>query len=175
MTTPFKDNYGFGLVVRTVDGHKLITHGGGIEDFNTSLNYYPDPADARLTVIVLGNLNGGTSDQIASSLGKVALGQTVVLPSERKAVTLSPETLSRYVGTYRMTDAPLDNVVAIKDGHLTTKLGNQPELELFPESETKFFLQAQPITITFVRNAAGAVSHLLLVQGGTETRAAKVK
>ena len=39
----------------------------------------------------------------------------------------------------------------------------------------KFFLQAQPITITFVRNAAGAVTHLLLVQGGTETRAAKVK
>jgi hypothetical protein len=36
-------------------------------------------------------------------------------------------------------------------------------------------VQAQPITITFVRNAAGAVTHLLLVQGGAETRAAKNK
>ena len=58
MTTPFKSDYGFGLVIRTVDGHKLITHGGGIEGFNTSLNYYPDD---KLTVIVLGNLTGGSS------------------------------------------------------------------------------------------------------------------
>ncbi len=31
MTTPFKNNYAFGLMVETVGGHKKIFHGGGIE------------------------------------------------------------------------------------------------------------------------------------------------
>ena len=54
MTTPFKSDYAFGLAVRTVNGHKLIEHGGGIEGFNTELAYYPEE---KLTVIVLANLN----------------------------------------------------------------------------------------------------------------------
>lgn len=166
MTTPFKDGYGFGLVIRTIDGHKLIAHGGGIEGFNTSLNYYPDD---KLTVIALSNLNGGAPDQIATGLGKAALGQPVILPSERKAITLSPETLSKYVGTYRMTDAPLDNVVALKDGHLTTKLGQQPELEIFAESETKFFLKVVDAQIEFFSDpATHTINRLVLYQGGAE-------
>jgi CubicO group peptidase (beta-lactamase class C family) len=166
MTTPFKNNYGCGVVIRTVDGHKLITHGGGIEGFNTSLNYYPDD---KLTVIILGNLTGGAPDQIASNLGKVALGQPVILPSERKAIELSPEVLSQYIGTYRMTDAPIDNVIAVKDGHLTTKLGQQPPLELFAESETKFFLKTVDAQIAFFRDpTTHAVNRLVIYQNGTQ-------
>src|SRR5262249_18541729 len=30
MTTPFKQNYAFGLGVETTSGHKVISHGGGI-------------------------------------------------------------------------------------------------------------------------------------------------
>ena len=41
MTTPFKNDYAFGLGVRTVNGHKLIEHGGGIEGFNTDLATFP--------------------------------------------------------------------------------------------------------------------------------------
>jgi hypothetical protein len=103
MTTAFKSGYGCGLFLRTIAGHKLITHSGGIEGFNASLNYYPDD---KLTVIVLGNLNGGAPDQIASSIGKVSIGQTVTLNSERKPASVLPALLSEYVGTYHMTDAP---------------------------------------------------------------------
>ena len=42
MTTPSKNNYALGLGVRTVNGRKVIDHGGGIEGFNTHLAYYPD-------------------------------------------------------------------------------------------------------------------------------------
>ncbi|HTF63266.1 MAG TPA: serine hydrolase domain-containing protein, partial [Edaphobacter sp.] len=119
MTTAFKSGYGCGLFLRTIEGHKLITHSGGIEGFNASLNYYPDD---KLTVIVLGNLNGGAPDQIASSIGKLAIGQTATLNSERKPVSVLPALLSEYVGTYHMIDAPIDDIIAIKDGHLTSTL-----------------------------------------------------
>ncbi len=170
MTTPFKSDYAFGLSVRTVDGHKLITHNGGIEGFNTSLNYYPDD---KLVVIVLGNLNGGAPDQIANNLGKVALGQTVTLPSERKEVSVSPTILADYAGTYQMSPT-LNNVISVKDGHLTTKLGNQPAIDLFAESETKFFLKLVDAQIEFFRDpTTHAVTHLTIYQNGTTHDAKK--
>jgi len=96
MTTPFKDNYAFGLAVRTLNGQKVIDHNGGIEGFNTEMAYYPDD---KLTVIVLGNLNGGAPGEIASKLASVAHGETVLLssvagrnPVRRQEVLLSSTT-----------------------------------------------------------------------------------
>jgi len=69
MTTPFKNDYAFGLGVKTVKGHKVINHGGGIEGFNTFLAYYPDD---KLTVVVLANLNGRAPEPIAEKLAEAA-------------------------------------------------------------------------------------------------------
>jgi CubicO group peptidase (beta-lactamase class C family) len=171
MTTPFKDGYAFGLFVSTKDGHKLITHGGGIEGFNTSLNFYPDD---KIVVIVLGNLNGGTPDQIASALGKVALGQPVTLISERKEVSVAPTLLADYAGTYQLTPT-INNVVSVKDGHLVSKMGNQPEVQLFAESDTKFFLKVVDAQIEFFRDpTTHAVTHFTLYQNGAEHEAKKL-
>jgi len=76
MTTPFKNDYACGLAVRMVKGLKLIEHGGGIEGFNTQLSYYPDE---KLTVVVLGNLNGSSPGEIASKMAALAHGEKVVL------------------------------------------------------------------------------------------------
>jgi len=170
MTTPFKENYAFGLFVSTHDGHKRITHGGGIEGFNTSLNFYPDD---KVVVIALGNLNGGAPDQIAASLGKVALGLPVTLISERKEITLSPTLLAEYVGTYQLTPT-IDYVVTLNDGHLRSKLGKQPEIELFAEAETKFFLKVVDAQVEFFRDpTTRAVTHLTIYQNGISHEAKK--
>jgi hypothetical protein len=42
LTTPFKEDYAFGLGVTAKDGPNRIAHNGGIEGFNTSLIYYAD-------------------------------------------------------------------------------------------------------------------------------------
>jgi CubicO group peptidase (beta-lactamase class C family) len=70
MTTPNLNNYAYGLAVNTGEGHKRIGHGGGIEGFNTQLNYYPDD---KVVVVVLGNVNGNVPGQIASRLGALAM------------------------------------------------------------------------------------------------------
>jgi CubicO group peptidase (beta-lactamase class C family) len=79
MTTPFKDDYAFGLFVHTVDGRKSIDHGGGIEGFNTFLAYSPE---TKVTVVVLGNLNGTAPQELGVMLAKVAHGEKAVLPSD---------------------------------------------------------------------------------------------
>ena len=87
MTAPFKNDYAFGLVVRTTkEGRKVITHDGGIDGFNTHMAYYPD---SRVTVIVLGNLNGAAPQQIGATLERLAHGDTVAQASERREGTLA--------------------------------------------------------------------------------------
>jgi len=166
MTTPFKSDYGFGVFIRHADGHRLITHGGGIEGFNTSLNYYPDD---KLTVLVLGNLTGGAPDQIASYIGKVALGQSVTLTSERKEVILSAATLPDYAGTYRVADLEADLIIAVSGPRLSAKLGKQNTIDIYAESQDNFFLKITDAQIEFFRDpATHAVNRLVIHQNGAQ-------
>jgi len=169
MTTPFKNDYAFGLAVRPVDGHTLIEHGGGIEGFNTQMSYYPDD---KLTVIVLANLNGGAPTDIAAKLASVAHGEKVILTSERKEINVAKDILMRYVGTYAITPT-IKNVITLEDGHLMTQLTNQPKLPLFAESETTFFLKVVDAQVEFSKDDKGAFTILTIHQGGRDTRGLK--
>jgi CubicO group peptidase (beta-lactamase class C family) len=169
MTTPFKENYAFGLAVSTANGHKLIEHGGGIEGFNTHLAYYPDD---KLIVVVLGNLNGGAPGGIARKLAAVAHGEAVVLAGERKEITVAPAILANYVGTYQIApDFAL--VMTLEGGQLMTQATGQPKFPLFAESETKFFLKVVDAEVDFVKNDKSEVTGLVLHQGGQDIKGAK--
>jgi len=169
MTTPFKNDYAYGLAVRTAHGYTVIEHGGGIEGFNTQLAYDPD---RKLAVIVLGNLNGGAPGEIAGELMSLLHGERVVLPSERKEMTVSTDVLRQYVGTYQL--APTFSIVITLEGNrLMSQATNQPALPLFPESETSFFLKAVDAQIEFTKNDKGEVTSLTLRQGGNEMKALK--
>jgi CubicO group peptidase (beta-lactamase class C family) len=80
MLTPEKNNYGYGLIVRTLNDRKQIWHNGGINGFNSSAAYYPD---SKITVIVLANRNGPVADLLLTQLGAVAHGDAVALPGQR--------------------------------------------------------------------------------------------
>jgi CubicO group peptidase (beta-lactamase class C family) len=159
MTTPFLDNYAFGVGVQTTAGHKRFSHGGGIEGFNTVLEYFPDD---KLAVVVLENSAGAVPPgEIADKLAALAHGEKVTLTSERKEITLEPSVLKRYVGAYKMQDGPV-MLIALNGSQLTTKLGSQQPIPLFAESETRFFLKVVDAQVEF---ADGKVT---LRQGGTE-------
>ncbi len=168
MTTPFKNDYALGLGVRTVGGRKVIEHGGGIEGFNTMLLY--EPAD-KLTVVVLSNLNGSAPNEIATKLAAIAHGESVVLPSERKEVAVSPVILSGYVGAYDLSalQPGFEIVMTLEDGKLMTQATGQPKFPLFAESENKFFLKVVDAEVEFVKNEKGEVTGMILHQGGRDT------
>lgn len=170
MTTPFKNDYACGLGVRTKDGRTVIEHGGGIEGFNTQLTYYPDD---KLTVVVLGNVNGAAPGEIAAKLAAAAHGEAVKLPTERKEITVDPKVLARYVGTYELM-AGADMLITLDRNQLSEKLGEQPTFPIFPESETMFFLKVVDAQIEFVKDASGAVTALVLHQGGRDQKAPRI-
>jgi len=165
MTTPYKNDYAFGLMIHTVGGHKVIEHGGGIEGFNTVLQYYPDD---KLTVIALANLNGPTSGQIAQKLAALVHGENVTLTSERKEMRLDAKVLNRYVGAYQMQNGPA-NLITLEGGQLHTKLGNQQALPLFAETETKFFLKTVDAQVEFSGDdGKGRAAQMTIHQNGRD-------
>jgi CubicO group peptidase (beta-lactamase class C family) len=171
MTTPFKNDYAFGLRVHRVNGHEVIDHGGGIEGFNTMLAYYPED---KLTVVVLGNVNGSAPQEIAEDLGTLARGGNVVLTSERKEVHIDPKLFDRYVGSYQL--APNFSITITREGvHLFEQATGQDKIEIFPQSEKDYFLKVVDAQITFVTDSQGRATQLVLHQGGLDQHAKRIE
>ncbi|THD37506.1 MAG: serine hydrolase [Sphingomonas sp.] len=163
MTTPYRNGYGLGLFVGEQDGHRFVSHTGDIDGFGGMLAYYPDD---KLTVIVLSNLFGGAYGLVAKDIARTAFGVPFVLPGERKSVVVPPSVLADYAGVYQLTPS-VRNLISLKNGRLTSKIGNQAELEMVPESQTRFFFRAGEAEIEFVRDAAtGKVCGLIVHQDG---------
>lgn len=161
MTTPNKNDYGFGLSISTQAGRKVITHSGGISGFNSNLTYYPDE---QVVVVVLSNMSGG-ADEVAAKLGALALGEVVTLPSERKPVAVPKGVLEKYVGTYQL--GPAFNIWFTVDGvQLFSQATGQPKFPLVAESDTVFYPLAFEARLEFQKDSSGKVISVTLDQGG---------
>ena len=167
MTTPYKENYGCGLMITTSKGHLRYEHGGGIEGFNTEMAYYPDD---KLTVIVLANLNGGAPGDIAGKLAALVHGEKVVLQSERKEIKVSHEILAKYAGYYELSPGVFITMSADGD-QFFTQLTGQPKFEVFAETEKDFFLKVVDAQLTFETDSQGKVTDLILHQNGRDQTA----
>ena len=170
MTTPFKDDYAFGLIVRTIDGRKQMWHNGGIQGFNSSMAWYPE---SKTTVVVLANLNGQAPDQMLPQLAAVAFGKDVQLTSERREINLPREQLTSYVGTYQL--APKVKMTMTLDGdRMMTQLSGQQKLQVFPEADGKFFLKVVDAQLEFVKDPNGKVTDVILHQNGRDQKAPRI-
>jgi CubicO group peptidase (beta-lactamase class C family) len=169
MTTPVKNNYGFGLEIETIKSHERISHGGGINGFNTFEAWYPQD---KLSIVVLSNVNGNAPEEISNYLASVMYNEPVALPSERKEVAVPVATLSRYVGVYQLAPK-FALTIALEGDHLTAQGTGQPAAPIFASSPTRFFSRIVDAEIEFFSDASGKVDHLVLYQNGRELKGMK--
>ncbi len=172
MIRPFKNSYGFGVSVQSFDGHKSISHGGGINGFNTFMMYFPKE---KISIIVLANLIafGFVPQSLGLNLANVIYEKSVVLPFERKGVTLSTDVLAKLTGSYRITPVnvyyttqPFNLVVTLVDQNLVAKIDNQPEIKLFPASETTFFSSRPDVKVEFCEDEKNQSIQIAWIQDG---------
>jgi len=169
LTTPVRDQYAFGLFAAQSGGNTTIAHSGGLDGFNTYMAY--DPA-RRLTVIVLGNLNGPAPDSLGASLLALAREGTVPGRSGGRAPTVAPEALQAYVGVYDLTTTS-SITVSVANGRLMSQATGQDAIALNPELADVFSRRESDAQITFTRDASGSVEGLILYQGGRDGVARK--
>jgi CubicO group peptidase (beta-lactamase class C family) len=172
MFTPEKGGYGYGWMIGTRLDRPVIAHGGGIYGFAAHIARYPDD---RVTVIVLSNVEGAAAGRTANDLAAIVFGVPYEIPRERTSIAVEPGVLDRYVGRYRIAAPPIDVVVTRDEGRLVADIGGQMKLALDAESDTVFFSRDVSAEMTFVTDAAGRVTGLMLRMGGGELPAERVK
>jgi CubicO group peptidase (beta-lactamase class C family) len=169
MTTPYKGNYGFGLIIRDVGGHKQVMHYGGVDGFASVLAGFPNE---HLTIIVLDNIATAAPGDLLSKLADVSFGKQVVLIGERKEVKVDSATLARYVGRYQINPTLAFDIT--QDGsHLYIQPGPR-KYEMFAQGQKDFFLKAIDSQLSFVADADGPATAVVLHQNGQDMPGARV-
>jgi CubicO group peptidase (beta-lactamase class C family) len=93
---------------------------------------------------------------------------------ESKAEPVDSKSYDAFVGEYEVT--PSFVVKIFKEGDkLMTQASNQPAFELFPDGENSFVLRVVNAKVTFVREAGGPVTGLVIHQGGRDVPGKKIK
>ena len=169
--TPFKEKYGYGWGITNLFNRKRISHGGGINGFTTNISRYVDD-DA--CIIVLSNFDHSPTSKISRDLAAILFGEKYELPKEQVEIKVDPKIYDAYVGQYELS--PDFTIVVTKENdRLFVRATGQPKVEIYPESETKFFLKVVDAKITFVKDDKNRVMQLILHQGGQDQLAKKVK
>jgi CubicO group peptidase (beta-lactamase class C family) len=170
MTTPIKEEYGFGLGIHDDHGHLRYAHNGGINGFGTALAWYPGD---HLAIVVLGNVSNGDPNLMMMQLADITFGRPVILPSERKEIPADPKTLDHYVGRYELQPGFVLEIT--RDGdHLFSQAGQNPKIQMFAESPGNFFTRTVDSQITFVAEGDGSASALVLHKSGRDTTAKRI-
>jgi len=95
-------------------------------------------------------------------------------PRPRVELEVSPEVLSRYVGTYRFT--PSYSVsVTLEFGHLWVRDSGEKVLELLAETESDFFFKAMDVQVSFVTDASGKGQKMITHVNGEDSVGVKVQ
>ncbi|HEY5403039.1 MAG TPA: serine hydrolase [Pyrinomonadaceae bacterium] len=93
---------------------------------------------------------------------------------EHKAIQLDPKVFDAYAGEYQI--APGVSLVFTREGDkLFMQATGQSKVEIFPESETDYFLAVADVQVTFVKDDKGQVTEAILHQNGRNLTAKKIK
>lgn len=169
MFTPNLSHYGYGIIIDSFENHLRIWHNGGIPGFLSHFTRFPGE---DMCIILFSN-NESNTDLIDAGLSNILFDIPVIMPYEHKEVKIDPAILDRYVGKYSafMT---LDFIK--KDGKLFRHRDGTPDIELMPESETKFFYgDGSDRQIEFEVDKAGKVLKTWFINNGLKGEMQKLQ
>lgn len=120
--------------------------------------------------------------QVASYMRLLGMVPPSALPARpHTAIDLPAAVLSQYVGTYDLPPSALQDAprllleVTLKDGALYVKPGARPAARLWPETATDFFVKEVDAQVTFIKDASGAITGLVVHQYGENRAASKIR
>lgn len=154
-------SYGYGVMVDTNSPYgKVVSHTGGWPGYATLLKNY---IDSNKTLIILSN-NESPNSFIAASIETLLFGDTLIMPYEHKQVKIDTSLVSKYAGKY---NAFVTMEFIAKDGKLYRHRNGTPDVELLPESPTKFFYSdGTDRQIQFETDANGNVTKAWFINTG---------
>ncbi len=172
MLKPQIGGWGLGLELRGKNQSARFGHAGGNEGYKCLMVAYNDSGQGA---VVMTNSDNGNAvaEEIMRSIAK-EYGWFEYLPKEKVIVSVEPKIYNSYAGQYQIAPNFIITI-ANEKGKLIGQATGQPKSELFPESETKFFLKESEIEIKFVKNTQGKVTGLVFRERDRDMFIPKIK
>jgi hypothetical protein len=167
-------DYGQGAVLTvTREGNRLFAQLSGQPRFEifprSETEFFWKVTDAQVTFVK--NDKGEVIHAIHCQGGKDFNAPKL---KDEPPAEVDPSIYDAYVGQYDF--GPVGTLTVTKEeNRLFVQMTGQPKVEIFPRSETEFFLKVVNAQLTFVKNDQGEVVKLRLLQGGIKMEAPKVK
>ena len=112
---------------------------------------------------------------IVVSVGTAAFAAQVTPPGDAGAVaSVSPAVLTNYVGFYKFKGPYAVMTIALDGSQLSTQLTGQRPVPIYPSSNTEFFAKMVKASISFVVDAQGHATALVLHQNGRDITAPRI-
>jgi hypothetical protein len=161
-------DYGLGLYVNDYRGVKNVYHSGSTAGYRAHLNRFPE---SRTSVAVLCNGSNGDATRAANRVSDAFLGERLkpavpANPAAPPAAALNPPPsaaqLTALAGSYWSDEAETMLTAVVEQGTLVLKRRPDAVIKLTPIAADKF--RGSIGTVTFVRDAAGAIEALSVNQ-----------
>lgn len=169
--SPVKNKYGYGWMIDSLYGKRVLMHGGGIHGFTSMFSRMP--AD-DVCIVLLSNTSSPALNDITKGIYAILYNKPYTVPQVKKEIKLPEEKLKQYLGEYTIKEG-LNLIITLKDGELIANPTNQPTSVLYAEKEDHFFVKEHDIRLKFFRNEKQEVNGFILYQGGMEVKCPKIK
>ncbi|KAF1680567.1 MULTISPECIES: serine hydrolase [Bacillus] len=163
-------NYGFGWGLQnTTEKGRIVSHDGRWPGYSTMMMRY---IDHRKTLIYLSNKEEEAEYEqaILKAAEHILFDQPYEIPerpAHKKKQAIDTSIYSRYIGSYSFQDGTAIWVTAEHE-RLYLEITGQPKLELFPSSETRFFLRSLSVEVEFILREEAVKSFILYEDGSKE-------
>ncbi|KNY29309.1 serine hydrolase [Pseudobacteroides cellulosolvens] len=165
--------YGYGWVIQGEGKDKEIFHDGALLGFSSIISRYVE-RNTGIIILTNNNSNGSGIFKIKSDINSILLGKEVDLPVEKKAITLDAEIIDGLVGNYEIAPG-LYCIITREENHVYAQITGQEKIEVFPESDTKFFYRIVDAQITFVKDTNDRLEGLIINQNGASIQAKRIE
>lgn len=148
---PHSKTYGYGWIIDSLYGKRIVSHSGGFWGFRSNFTRIPED---DIVVILLSNYEVSGLSMITKGIISALYGQPYTLPRKKIAIHITPEQLLKYVGVYEVLDPHLVLEVKLENGELSVYPENGNRSDLLLESEDHFFDKIQEsLEIIFGKDA----------------------
>ena len=168
--------FGYGIRVASNDLGSCVFHNGWYPGFKSMLIRY---TDEDITVIVLSN-NQSQSDLVADGLASIALNEKIFMPYLHKETSIKTA-IDKYAGKYMMplnrppymVNFPVE--IIAKNSSLFIHNPTVSDVQLIPESETKFFYgNGTDQQIEFEKDNSGNITKVFYTAYGVKKEIKKI-
>ena len=176
MLTEQAEEMGLGLRLGGGGEDFRFMHGGSNEGFRCALIAYPEKGQG-VAIMVNSDYGGNLMSELLRSLSE-EYGWKHFGPIEKDVAEIDPAAYDEYAGIYQVT--PRRKIEVTREGDrlfaepIFVIPSGEARCEIFPESETVFFLTATSQKITFIRDEKGKVTGLILEDGGRKMKATRL-